>query len=440
MEEQGNRDLKAGNIKGEKRDRVLCPPMIIARKEILSNLLSYKFFVVLLLIVLLVATSLFIMHRDFGQRMADYQVIRPKPGDPIALVAPNPLAIFARGLDDAMTRSFEVSVIGIEARAGQASGTIIYSFFPAPDFLYVVRVVLSLVALLFGFDQVSREREQGTLKLVLGSSVSRAKVLSGKWIGNFLSLAVPFLLVTLLGSALLMLDRNVHFSSGQLWRLALILALSLLYLGFFLSLGMLVSALTRRAATSVVILLFLWSLFVFIIPNLGTLLARQFVNVPSVRALSEKREQTWTREVLLGISKGGNWADHMRTISSENDQLEQDYRLKFDRLVRLSRDINRISPAASFLDAASEIAGTGIGEESRLKREVIRYKDSIIDQLITDQGSGKRDAQYPAFLYKPRPLAEIFAGGALFDTAWLVFFNILSFAVAYVAFVRYDVR
>ncbi len=410
----------------------------IARKEILSNLLSYKFFIVLLLMVLLVATSLFIMHRDFRQRMADYQVVRPKPGDPIALVAPNPMAIFAKGLDDAMTRSFEVSVIGIDVRAGQSSGNIIYSFFPAPDFLYVVRVVLSLVALLFGFDQVSREREQGTLKLILGSSVSRAKVLAGKWIGNFLSLAVPFLLVTFLAAALLMFDPNVQFSAGQLGRLALILVLSLLYLGFFLSLGILVSALTKRAATSVVILLFLWSLLVFIIPNLGTLLARQFVSVPSVRALSEKRQQTWTREVLLGISKGGNWADHMRTISNENDRLAQDYRLKFERLVRLSRNINRISPAASFLDASSEIAGTGIGEESRLKQEVVRYKDSIIDKIIADQRAGER--QYPAFTCAPRPLADIFAGGALFDTAWLVFFNILSFALAYVAFVRYDAR
>ncbi|HUT08588.1 MAG TPA: ABC transporter permease subunit [Candidatus Latescibacteria bacterium] len=409
----------------------------IARKEILSNLLSYKFFIVLLLMVLLVATSLFIMHRDFRQRMDDYQVVRPKPGDPIALVAPNPMAIFAKGLDDAMTRSFEVSAIGIDVRAGQSSGNIIYSYFPAPDFLYVVRVVLSLVALLFGFDQVSREREQGTLKLVLGSSVSRAKVLAGKWIGNFLSLAVPFLLVTLLASALLMFDSNVQFSAGQLGRLAFILVLSLFYLGFFLSLGILVSTLTKRAATSVVILLFAWSLLVFIIPNLGTLLARQFVSVPSVRALNEKRQQTWTREILLSM-KDRDWEKHVRTISNENDQLEQDYRLKFERLVRLSRNINRISPAASFLDASSEIAGTGIGEESRLKQEVVRYKDSIIDRIIAARRDG--DRQYPAFTYARRSLPEIFAGGALFDTAWLIFFNILSFALAYVAFIRYDVR
>ncbi len=412
----------------------------IAKKEIVSNLLSYKFFVVLLLIVLLTATSLFIMHRDFKQRMADYQITRPKPGEPIALVAPNPLAIYAKGLDDAMTRSFEVGVTGVTVRAGQSSGNVIYSFFPAPDFLYVVRVILSLVALLFGFDQVSREREQGTLKLLLGSSVSRAKVLWGKWLGNFLSLAVPFLLVTLLSTALLMLDANVRFSAGQTGRLALMLGLSLLYLGFFLSLGILVSTLTKRAATSVVVLLFLWALFVFVIPNLGTLVARQFVEVPSVRALAEKREQDWTREVLIGISKGGNWPERMRALSAETDRTEQDYRLKFERLVRLSRNINRVSPAASFLDASSEIAGTGIAEESRLKGEVVRYKDSLIDRLIDDRDAGKRDVQYPAFVYAPRPLSEIFAEGALFDTAWLAFFNILAFALAFVAFIRYDVR
>jgi hypothetical protein len=126
----------------------------IARKEIVSNLLSYKFFIILLLLVLLVATSLFVMYRDFSARMADYQIIRPKPGDPIALLPPNPLSIFAKGLDDAMTRSFEIGTFGITVRAGQSSGNVIYSFFPAPDFLYVVRVVLSLVALLFGFDQI----------------------------------------------------------------------------------------------------------------------------------------------------------------------------------------------------------------------------------------------------------------------------------------------
>jgi ABC-type transport system involved in multi-copper enzyme maturation permease subunit len=416
----------------------------IARKEIISNLLSYKFFIVLLLMVILGATSFFIMHRDFRQRLADYQVIRPKPGEPIALVPPSPLSIFAKGVDEALTRSFEVGVMGVTVRAGQKSGNVIFSFFPTPDFLYVVRVVLSLVALLFGFDQVSREKENGTLGLMLANDVSRARILFGKWLGNFLSLAVPFALVTLLGVALLSLDPEIRWSAAQLGRLGLILVMTFIYIAFFLSLGILISTLTRRAAASIVILLFIWALVVFIIPNLGTLLARQMVDVPSVRALSEKRQQVWTREVLLSIGEsrrtGNNWAEHVRTINQEDDRLEENYRAKFERLVRLSKNINRLSPAASFVYAVTDIAGTGIGEESRLKSEVLRYKNSIVQRMIAAIVSDSKAEAYPAFAYAPRALPDIFSQGTLFDGAWLIFFSILFFSLSYFAFVRYDVR
>ncbi len=426
----------------------------IVRKEIIANLLSYKFFIVLLLVVVLVTTSFFIMHRDFKNRLSDYQVVRPKPGEPIALVPPNPLSVLAKGLDEAMTRSYEIGVTGIAVRAGQKTGNAVFSFFPAPDFLYVVRVVLSLVALLFGFDQVSREKEDGTLRLMLANDVSRAKVLLGKWLGNFLSLAVPFGLVTLLGLAFLSLDPGARFSPQQIGRLGLILALTYVYIALFLSLGIFVSTVTRKAASSLIILLFVWALIVFVIPNLGTLVARQVVNVPSVRALSEKRQQVWTREVLLSIGEGrqagardtgqiperAGWAGHVTKIHEEIDRLEEDYRAKFARLVRLSKDINRLSPAASFVYAVTDIAGTGIGEEMNLKGEIIRYKDSIIRPMISAIASDSPAGEYPAFAYHPRGLGSIFAGGALFDAAWLVFFNILFFALSYVGFVRYDVR
>lgn len=410
----------------------------IARKEIISNLLSYKFFIVILLTAILIFTSFFIMHRDFKERLSDYHLIKPKPEEPIAVIQPNPLSIFVKGLDEAMTRSFEVSVIGITVRAGQKSGNIIFSFFPAPDFLYLVRVVLSLVALLFGFDQVSREKERGTLSLMFSNSLSRAKTLVGKWIGNFLSLTVPFLLVTILGFVLLNLDPDIHFSSDNLVRLGLILLITLFYIALFLSLGIFISTLTRKAATSIVILLFIWVMVVFVIPNLGTLFARQIVDVPSVKALSERRQQVWTKEVLLGV-EDRKWETHYSSISNEHDKLEENYRNKFNRLVNLSKNINRISPVASFIYAVTEIAGTGIGEESHLKRSIISHKNTILPDVIL-QVLKRKKMEYPAFKYRPRSLPQIFAQGALFDTGWLVFFNILFFALSYFSFVRYDVR
>ncbi len=407
----------------------------IVRKEIAANLLSYKFFIVMLLASLLVFTSLFVMVRDFKGRQADYQLNKAKPGEPIAIIPPNPLSIFAKGLDDAMTRSFGVGITGIYVQAGQQSGNIIFSFFPSPDFVYVVKVVLSLVALLFGFDQISREKEAGTLKLVFANSLSRASVLAGKWLGNFLSLAVPFLLVTILGIALMSLDPAVRLSGSGLGRLALLLATSLIYVALFLSLGIFISTVTRRSASSLVVLLFIWSLLVFILPNLGTLLARQFVDVPSVRALSEKREQIWTREVLMRYTdKTDNWDARIKNMNAEFDKMEEDYRNKFDRLIRLSKNINRISPAASFVYAATEIAGTGIGEEGLLKSEVIRYKNRFLEDIR----SGIKG--HAAFSYRYRSVGRVLAEGSLFDIAWLLVFNIVFFAAGYAAVVRYDVR
>jgi len=420
----------------------------IARKEIAANLLSYKFFIVILLTTLLLFTSFFILYKDFKARLADYQLIKSKPDEPVAVLPPNPLSIFAKGLDEAMSRSFEVSRIGIDVRAGQKSGNALFAFFPAPDFAYIVKVVLSLVALLFGFDQISRERENGVLRLMLSNPVSRAQVLAGKWLGNFLSLAAPFVLVTLLGFALMNLDPDIRFGAAGIGRFLVLIMIALLYIALFLGLGILVSALTRRSASTLIVLLLVWAVIVFVMPNLGTLIARQMVEVPSVKALSEKRQQIWTREILLlevenraaggratGTRTEGNLAQkHFDAINADQDRLEEDYRKKFDRLVRLSKAINRLSPAASFINAATELAGTGIGEESRLKDDVVRYKDAVIEDL-------KREVtRHAAFTYRYRSVGQVLAEGGLFDVAELLVMTIFLAALSYLAFIRYDVR
>jgi len=406
----------------------------IARKEITANLLSYKFFIVILLSSVLIFTSLFVMGRDFKGRAADYQIIKPEKGDPIAVLPPNPLSVFAKGLEDSITRSYELSFIGIETRTGRSEANAVFSFFPTPDFVYIIKVVLSLVALLFGFDAISREREDGTLKLALSNSISRASLLAGKWAGNLLSVAVPFLIVAGLGFVVLSLDPAFRLTASGVGRLFLILVFSLAYIALFLTLGMFISAVTRRSSSSLVILLLIWALMVFVLPNLGTLVARQIVELPSVKALQEKRAMIWTREILLAITERSGRAPHIETLNTEIDQLEEDYRNRFNRLVRLAKSINRISPAAAFVYAATEIAGTGAGEESRLKREVVRYKNRV---LTTGTLEGK---QAPAFAYSYRSVGNILAEGGWFDVSWLLVFNIFFFAAAYAAVVRYDVR
>jgi hypothetical protein len=178
---------------------------------------------------------------------------------------------------------------------------------------------------------------------------------------------------------------------------------------------------------------------VFILPNLGTLLARQIVTVPSTKALSEKRQQIWTSEILMVYAKNGEWNgqawnERRLAMNREFDRLEENYRRQADRLVRLSKTINRISPAAGFIYAATDIAGTGIGEDIRLKQDIIRYKNQILADLIGEK------RPYPAFRYQYRPMGQVLAEGALIDIAWLLAAVILVFGAGASVLKRYDVR
>ena len=200
------------------------------------NLLSYKFIVVFLMTILLTALSIGIMYRDLTQVRRLY-ADPSRRGDLIALTPPNPFSVLARGLDESIGRSYEINFHDIIVRSGQKSNNLIFRFFPTPDLLYTVQVVLSLAALLFGFDQVCREREQGTLKLLLSHSVSRGELLLSKWVGNFLTLVLPFLTVFLLALLLLQLDPRFSLSWEGWLRLGLMLFLFLLYVALFLSLN-----------------------------------------------------------------------------------------------------------------------------------------------------------------------------------------------------------
>ena len=70
---------------------------------------------------------------------------------------------------------------------------------PAPDLLFLTRILLSLLAVLFAFDAVCGEREEGTLKQALAGPVPRHLWLLGKWIGGMLTLSTGFVVAVLMG-------------------------------------------------------------------------------------------------------------------------------------------------------------------------------------------------------------------------------------------------
>jgi ABC-type transport system involved in multi-copper enzyme maturation permease subunit len=405
---------------------------LIITKEILNNLFSYKFSIIIILSTILILVSIFVMYRDYCLALENYGILQPKSNEAIAIIPPTPLSIFAKGLDENLCRSYEIGFGGqIRVGSKQESVNNLFRLFTTPDLLYIVKVILALCAMLFAFDVVSGEKEVGTLRQSLSNSVKRPILVIGKWIGGFTSFIVPFFIAVLSGTILVTLSPMVQMN-GQNWaKLGMFLFSSVLYLAVFFSLGLLISCLTHHSSSSLVISLFLWAMLVFFIPNLGNILARQFVEIPTVQQLEVKRSQIWIKEVFERINRGKNVREVVGSINSENDKLIADYRNRFDRLVSVSQNITRFSPAAAFTCLATDLMGTGISEERRLKKAVLLYKDLVWN---------KQQDDLPTFNFHRSSIKEVFGFGGLTNLMILILFNMLFFVSAYVVFLRYDVR
>ena len=369
---------------------------LIIAKELRHSLFSYKFSVVTVLSTVLILASTYVMYRDYCLARENYEILRSESEDAIAVIPPTLLSIFARGLDENLCRSFGVGGTNIEVSSKQQSVNEIFKLFTTPDLFYIIKVILSLCAMLFAFDMVSGEKETGTLRQSLSGSLARPILILGKWVGGFASFILPFFIAVLLGTILVTLSPKVDMDAQDWAKMGLFLASSAVYLAVFFSLGLLVSCLTHQSSSSLVISLFVWTTLVFVIPNLGNVLARQLVEIPTVQQLELRR--TYNRRKAYFERDRADGLERRRIAErarAKADQVSEEYRNRFNRLAMISQNITRISPAAAFTFLATDTMGTGMAEERRLKRAVLQYNDTIRNW------PGRRD-RYPDFSYQRR--------------------------------------
>ena len=124
-----------------------------------------------------------------------------------------------------------------------------------PSLVTLAALLVPLVAMVLSHDAIVGERDRNTLGLLLSLPVSRLEVVAAKFVGR--SLALTLSVVIGLGAAML-----VSGPAGARTLLALMGPTLLLGLSF-LSLGMLISACSRRQVTAASIVVVTWFLLVF---------------------------------------------------------------------------------------------------------------------------------------------------------------------------------
>ena len=272
---------------------------IVFKKEMLSHLLSQRFAACTVLAVVLIIANGVLTSQTYVHKKASYLTQRaieetklheityysvlgwdwwmsPNSGfkpkaAPRALRAPRPLAVFARGAERQAGQAVKVLLFEVPYQAEEVSPfqssnpyLAIFAFF---DVVYIFQLVLGLLAILIASETISGEKEDGTLRLMLATNVSRAQVLAGKLLAGLTTLAIPTALGFILLMILLLGTENIEVGVGEWVRVGLLFALSLLYLLVFYLIGLAISCATHRSATSLIYALFAWALLAIVLPN-----------------------------------------------------------------------------------------------------------------------------------------------------------------------------
>jgi len=168
----------------------------IITRELLNNILNLRFMIGLVLCIIVTFACIMILAHDYQKELADYN-LRFNLQDEFLRNYAYRDGLFRLIPQQKPPERFRPLIIGI------SGDEIVESFddnplpilFPPFDFLFIVTIIMSLLAILFSYDTISGERQSGTLRLVIANSISRTKILFGKFIGGAASLLILFCLL-----------------------------------------------------------------------------------------------------------------------------------------------------------------------------------------------------------------------------------------------------
>ncbi|MFQ5603709.1 MAG: ABC transporter permease subunit [bacterium] len=485
---------------------------ILIEKELKAIFLSPKFIATFGVSSILILLSIVVGIREYKAAVKQYESATQLAAQELREQSsyqglrtrvyrkPHPMQIFVSGVQHDVGRLSAISSFSaIKLTNSVYSDDPIFAVFRFIDFTFIVKIVLSLIAVLFTYDAVNGEREKGTLKLIFSNAVPRAQYILAKLIGSWIGMVIPLLIPILLG--LLLVSLFGIPLTGEHWiKITLLIGSAILFFTYFIASGLLISSFTRHSAIAFLILLVSWVFFVLIFPRAGVMAAGKLVPLPSAAEIdgqqdgfaksrwthfTEEMQTRWQKRsaAMAGLSKEerANYRDeHLWEWMEEEDaarkqveaaindfnlKLQEDLRNRKAQQERLAFTISRFSPASAFQLTAMNLADTNIRLKTRYEDAMQNYRTQFIEykekkqketgsrggiRITLDSESGMkidtgRDkghlnlSDMPKFTPPQTALNDAVAP-TIIDFGLLALFTLTAFAGAFVAFLKYDVR
>ena len=210
---------------------------------------------------------------------------------------------------------------------------------------------------------------------------------------------------------------GVSLSSEHFLRLGGMISFTLIYLSVFFTLGLLISTVVHREATSLVLCLFIWMIWTLWMPRLALLTTRTIAPAPSEGEHRQMKERVVTEHNITEEQREILWS------------MDDAYISKIDRQIELGKNLSRLSPLASYVYGSTTLAQTGIPDYQDYRRRLFAWL----------KRNARQEGRWSLFVHRPHPLVYSFSE-VWMDLQLLLLWNVLLFMGANLAFHRYDVR
>lgn len=176
---------------------------------------------------------------------------------------------------------------------------------------FVLHTLLPLLVIVFAFNAVTQEREQGTLRMLYSLGISGSRLLWGKLLALLLTFAAILIPGMLLGSRIL---DQVASPSTELFSRGLLLALAyLLYYVIFACIAIALSARSHTSRGALFILIGLWLAFALVLPRIGAATASTMLPPPSTSTFWSAIQHDYE----YGLPGDGDLASRMKAYDAQ---------------------------------------------------------------------------------------------------------------------------
>jgi len=136
-----------------------------------------------------------------------------------------------------------------------------------------------IIGLSLGFDAINKERASGSLSVLLSQPIFRDSVINGKFLAG--TAALSLMTITTIGIMCGVSMPILGFGPTieDAYRIILFALLTILYLAFWLALGLLYSTVTKKTSTSILMSVATWLFFSIIITIIALLIANLLVPI-----------------------------------------------------------------------------------------------------------------------------------------------------------------